>query len=59
MSQLMKKASKEDYGKDIEIKMLSIGNTFLTKCEAVKVGLFLPIRYSNIDALYVPTGLKK
>ena len=55
----MKKASKEDYGKDIEIKMLSIGNTFLTKCEAVKVGLFLPIRYSNIDALYVPTGLKK
>ena len=31
MSKLMKKASKEAYGKDIKGKMLSIGNTFLTK----------------------------
>ena len=31
MSELMKKASNEDYGKDIKVKMLSIGNTFLTK----------------------------
>ena len=31
MSELMKKASKEAYGKDIKGKMLSIGNTFLTK----------------------------
>ena len=29
----MKKASKEAYGKDIKGKMLSIGNTFLTKRE--------------------------
>ena len=29
MSKLMKKASKEAYGKDIKGKMLSIGNTFL------------------------------
>ena len=28
MSELMKKASKEAYGKDIKSKMHSIGNTF-------------------------------
>ena len=43
--------------------MLSIGNMFLTKCEvftheAIKRVLFLPMRHSNIDALYVPTNLK-
>ena len=31
VSKRMKKASKEAYGKDIKGKMLSIGNTFLTK----------------------------
>ena len=31
MRKFMKKASKEAYGKDIKDKMLSIGNTFLTK----------------------------
>ena len=31
MSKLMKKASKEAYGKDIKGKMLPIGNTFLTE----------------------------
>ena len=60
----MKKASKEAYGKDIKGKMLSIGNTFLTKREvstheAIKRVLSLPMRHSNIDVLYVPTGLKK
>ena len=60
----MKKASKETYEKDIEVKMLSIGNTFLTKCkisthEAIKRVLSLPMRHSNIDALYVPTSLKR
>ena len=30
-SELMKKSWKEAYGKDIKGKMLSIGNTFLTK----------------------------
>ena len=29
----MKKVSKEAHGKDIKGKMLSIGNTFLTKCK--------------------------
>ena len=33
MSELVKKASKEPYGKDIKCKMFSIGNTFLTKRE--------------------------
>ena len=28
MSELMKKTSKEDYGKDIKGKMLCLGNTF-------------------------------
>ena len=64
MSKLMKKASKEAYGKDIKGTMLSIGNTFLTKrevCthEAIKKVLSLPMRHSNIEVLYVPTGLKK
>ena len=59
MSELMKKASKgekaskEAYGKDIKGKMLSIGNTFLTKREvsiqAIKRVLSLPMRHSNID----------
>ena len=60
----MKKASKEAYGKDIKGKMRSIGNVFLTKREvstheAVKRVLTLPMRHSNIDVVYVPTGLKK
>ena len=44
--------------------MHSIGNTFMTKREvstheAIKRVLSLPMRHSNIDVLYVPTGLKK
>ena len=54
----MKKASKETYEKDIEVKMLSIGNTFSTH-EAIKRVLSLPMRHSNIDALYVRTSLKR
>ena len=59
----MKKPSKESYEKDIKGKMLSIGNTFLTKCkvsthEAIKRVLSLPMRHSSIDVLYVPTCLK-
>ena len=58
----MKKASKEAYGKDIRRKIHSIGNVFLTKREvstheAIKRVLSLSMRYSNIDVLYVPTGL--
>ena len=64
VSEFMKKTSKEAYGKDVKGKILSIGNTFLTKHEvstheAVKIVLSLPMRHSNIDVLYVPTGLGK
>ena len=64
MSKLMKIASKEAYGKDIKGKSLSIDITFLIKPEvstheAIKRVLSLPMRYSNIDVLYVPTGLKR
>ena len=64
MSELMKKVSKDTYGKDIKGKMLSIGNTFLTKHEvstheSIKRVLSLPMRHSNTDVLYVPTSLKK
>ena len=64
MSDLMKKASKEAYGKDIRRKMHSTGNIFLTKREvstheAIKRVLPLHMRHSNIDVLYVPTGLEK
>ena len=64
MSELMKKASKEAYNKDIKGKLRSIGNVFITKREvstheAVTRVLSLPMRRSNIDVLYVPTGLKK
>ena len=60
MGELMKKASKEAYGKDSKGKMFSIGNTFLTKREvsthdAIKRVLSLSVRHSNIDVLYVPT----
>ena len=56
MSELMKKVSKEAYGKDIKGKMHSIGNIFLTKREvstheAIKRVLSLPMRHSNIDVL--------
>ena len=60
----MKNTSKEACGKDIKGKMLSIGNTFLTKHkvsthEAIKRVLSIPMRHSNIDVLYVPTSLKR
>ena len=46
------------------VKMLSIGNTFQTKCklsthEAIKRVLSLPIKHLSIDVLCIPTGLKK
>ena len=56
ISEFMKKASKEAYGKDIKGKMFFIGNTFLTNHEistheAIKKVLSLPTRHSNIDTL--------
>ena len=63
MSELMKKASKEAYGKDIKGKTFSIVNTFLIKREistheAIKRVLSFPMRHSDIDVLYVPADLK-
>ena len=46
-------------------KMFSIGKIFLTKCKVLHMKqskgylLSLHMRHSNIDVLYVPTGLKK
>ena len=59
VSELMKKASKETCGKDMD----SVVSIFLTKREVsthetIKRVLSLPMRHSNIDFLYVPTDLK-
>ena len=65
MNKLMKKASKEAYGKDIQSKMISIGNIFFfTKCEVsthegIKKVLLLWLRHSIKDVMYVPNDLKK
>ena len=64
VSELIKKVSKEAYGKDNEANKCSIGDTFLNKREVsthevIKRVLSLPMRHSNIDVMYVPTGLKK
>ena len=64
MSELMKRESKEVYGKDIKGKTLFIGNIFLTKRdvsphEVIKRVLFLFLRQSSIGVMYVPTSLKK
>ena len=64
MSELMEATSKKAYIKDISGKIQSIGNIFLTKhevstYEAIKRILSLLMRNSNIDAVYVPTGLTK
>ena len=61
---ISKKASKEAYNKDLWGEQHSIGNIFLTKHEvstheAIKRVMSLPMRHSNVDVLYVPTGLKK
>ena len=63
MSELMKVASKESSGKAIREKLYKIGNVF-QKCrevsthEAIARTISLPLRHSNIDVQYVPTGLK-
>ena len=58
----MKNLSKEAYGEDIKGKIYwTSGNAFCTKCkfsglEVMKRVLSLPVRYSNIDILYVSSG---
>jgi len=64
MSELMKKALKEASGKDIKDKLRIVGNVFKTKrecslAEATKRTLSLPLRSSNIDVVYIPTGIKE
>ena len=64
MSELMKKAYKEASGKDIKENLRSIGNVFITKREvstheAIKRVLSLSMRTSNIDTIYIDTGIKK
>ena len=64
ISEFMKKASKEACGSSIKEKLRKIGNIFITKREistheAIKGVLSLPLHHSNIDVVYVPTGLKK
>ena len=63
MSELTKNASKEAYGKDIKVQMLSVSNTSLNKRkvsthEGIRGVFSLPMRHSYIDDLYFPTGLK-
>jgi len=60
----MQKALKEASGEDVKTKMRIIGNVFKTKrecslAEATKRTLSLPMRSSNIDVVYVPTGFQE
>ena len=64
MSELMKKACKEAVGSGMKEKLHDIGHVFRTKreistTEAIVRSLSMPLRRSNIDVIYVPTGLKK
>ena len=64
MGELMRKASKESAGAEMREKFKKIGNVFLTKREvstheAIKRTLSLHMRTSNIDVLYLNTGIKK
>ena len=63
VSKVSKKVSKEAYQKNNKAKLYAIGDTFLTEREistqTIKRVLSLPMRNSNIDVMYVPTGLKK
>ena len=64
MSELMKKASKEATGENMRGKLRKIGNVFLTKRElstheAVIRLLSLPMRYSNISVIFIPTGFRE
>ena len=64
MSEVMKKASKESYGRNAREKLSTIGNVFVTKREistheAMKPVLSLPVRTSNIAVIYIYNEQKK
>ena len=61
MSEFMKAAAAESHSSGIKDRLRAIGDVFLTKrevsChEAVMRCLSMPLRRSNIDVLYIPTG---
>ena len=64
VSEVMKKASKESYGRNAREKLSTIGNVFVTKREvstheAMKPVLSLPVRTSNIAVIYNEQKKKK
>ena len=64
MSELMKKASKEAYNKNVKKKTWYICNVFLTEWEistheAIQRVLWMPMRHSNNDVVYILAGVKK
>ena len=64
MSELMKLASQEAAGKSIRQRLYQIGKVFKTKREvstheAIVRCISIPLRHSNIDVVYVPTGPKE
>ena len=64
MSELMKKAAKESSSQGVKDQLRLIGNVFIQKREvstheAVAKVISLPLRHSNIDIVYIPTGPKK
>ena len=62
MSELMRAASKEAASLPIKEKLIKLGNVFqnsrdLSTHEAIVRTISIPLRRSNIDVQYVPTGL--
>ena len=63
MSELMKKALKESYGRNVTKKLSAIGNVYVTKSEvstheAIKQVLSLLLRTSNISVIYITNAQK-
>ena len=64
MSELMKKASKESNNSSVADQLKPIGQVFMKHREVplhegIKRTISLPLRKSNIDVQYIPTGLKR
>ena len=64
MSEFMKAAANEASTCGVKEKLRAIGNQFITKREvslheALTRGLSMPLRRSNVDVVYIPTGEKK
>jgi len=64
ISELMNAASKEATSLPIREKLLKIGNVFQRSREvslhqAIALTISIPLRHSNIDVIFVPTGPKE